>query len=211
MTIKRVFTHTLAVAGLVALAACETTSPSGSSTSAPEQPEQQQSQAPQQPTQSATDPAQAQQGTQQGAPVAIFVAATTEQPGWHPIELESGNLYLNPEPVVIQNDLTGVQAGAGDDGIGLLALELNPEGQSKVQKATSDHPNMRLALIVGQTLLAAPGYAEPVMQEQLVFAVGSEDNANAVARAIAGVPEDAPAANPGTGAGGTSPAPASVN
>src|SRR5699024_3470125 len=132
-----------------------------------------------------------------GEQVAVFVADFDEQDGWHPVPLDSGNLYINPEPIVMRNDLAGVQAGKSEDDEGLLALSLTAEGQERVTQATTQYPGMRLALIVGNTLLAAPGYSEPVVNEHLIFAVGTEENAMAVARAIAGVDED----DPGEGAG----------
>ncbi|HCP76455.1 MAG TPA: hypothetical protein DIU11_01635, partial [Pusillimonas sp.] len=51
------------------------------------------------------------------------------------------------------------------------------------------NPNKRLALVVGSTMLAAPGYTTQVSTDQLVFGVGSEANATAAARAIAGAQE----------------------
>lgn len=123
----------------------------------------------------------------QGAPVAVFLADTVSQQGWTPVQIQAGTLYVNPQPVITRDDLTGVQAGASQDGSGLLALALNNVGQKKVTDITTQNPNKRLALVVGRTMLAAPSFTTPVNTDQLVFAVGSEENATAAARAIAGV------------------------
>ncbi|MFC3338846.1 SecDF P1 head subdomain-containing protein [Paracandidimonas soli] len=139
------------------------------------------------------------QDEEQGIPVAVLLADTVQHEGWVSVPLNEGSmLYLNPEPIVTRNDLTGVQAGSSRDGEGLLALELSQQASEHVKRVTTDNPKRRLALIVGRTLMAAPGYAEPVSTEQLVFAVGTEQNATAAARAIAGVPQegDAPSTPP---------------
>lgn len=147
----------------------------------------------------------------QGAPVAVFLADTAMQSGWTPVNLQSGMLYVNPQPVITRADLSGIQAGSNKQGEGLLALELNEAGKKKIAETTAKNPNKRLALVVGRTMMAAPGYSVPVTTGQLVFAVGTEENATAAARAIAGVQEGdssgtgvAPATGsgtPGKGAG----------
>lgn len=185
MKIRRTLVRVLVPVSMVVLAACQTKPTAETPATAPDQTQQP---ATQQSSPQETTPRQ--QGSSMGAPVAVFLADTTMQDGWRPVELDAGTLYLNPQPVVIRDDLTGVQAGSNKDGDGLLALELSPEGQRKVTQATTDNPNKRLALIVGQTMLAAPGYNSPVTTGHLIFAVGTEQNATAAARAIAGVPDD---------------------
>lgn len=185
MTIQRTLARILASISLLVLAACQTTPPAQTDAAVPDQaaaPESVPSTTPEAVTQ--------QHAAAQGAPVAVFIASTETRDGWQPVQLDVGNLYLNPQPVVIRDDLTGVQAGASQEGDGLLALELTSDAQSRVRQATTENPNMRLALIVGQTMLAAPGYTEPVTTPHLIFVVGTEQNAMAAARAIAGVPAD---------------------
>jgi len=170
---------------LVALAACQTTP--GQQTTASQSPattpaETTTAQQPQ--------PETSIQAERQGAPVAVFLADTTLRSGWTPVNLDTGTLYVNPQPVITRADLTGIQAGSNKAGDGLLALELNEEGKRKVLDITTQNPNRRLALVVGRTMLAAPGYTEPVTTGHLIFAVGTEQNATAAARAIAGVPQD---------------------
>lgn len=187
MIIQRILVRITALLSLLVLAACQTTPSSQTETAAatPQAtpaPQVEQESAPAAPTQ--------QPGSSQGAPVAVFLASSDVREGWQSVQLDVGQLYLNPQPVIIRDDLTGVQAGVSAEGDGLLALELDPEGQSRVTQATTENPNMRLALIVGRTLLAAPGYNEPVTTPHLIFVVGTEQNALSAARAIAGVPAD---------------------
>ena len=188
------FSRLLAPACLLLLAACQTTSPTNTAEPAT------QSTAPSAGTQSAQPSApEGAQTEEQGIPVAVLLADTVEHEGWVSVALNEGSmLYMNPEPIVTRNDLTGVQAGSSSDGEGLLALELDEAAAQNVTRITTDNPNGRLALIVGRTLMAAPGYAEPVTTQQLVFAVGTEENATAAARAIAGVDEQADQAAPAT-------------
>jgi preprotein translocase subunit SecD len=133
---------------------------------------------------------QTQAAQQQGAPVAVFMADTVQQTGWTPVNLESGALYVNPQPIITRTDLAGIKAGTNKQGDGLLALELNEAGKQKVADATAKSPNKRLALVVGRTMMAAPAYTTAVTSGHLVFAVGTEQNAMAAARAIAGAPDD---------------------
>ncbi|HWK70060.1 SecDF P1 head subdomain-containing protein [Pollutimonas sp. M17] len=184
MKATRMLGRVLVPASLLLLAACQTT-PGQKPVAAADQPAQSQSQAPATPA-----PETTMQAQQQGAPVAVYLADTTLQAGWTPVNIQSSTLYVNPAPVITRADLTGVQAGASKEGEGLLALELNEEGKRKVADTTTKNPNRRLALVVGRTMLAAPGYTTPVNSPHLIFAVGTEENATAAARAIAGVPAD---------------------
>ncbi len=174
----------IALAGL--LAACQTVPPGSSAPG--ETPDGTTSTAP---APGPQDSAQTQQpGARQPAPVAVLLADTVEQEGWTAVPVQEGTLYVNPRPVITRDDLTGVQAGRGRSGEGLLALALNADARLRLQEATAQFPNKRLALVVGRTMLAAPSYTTPVDTDQLVFPVGSEQNAAAAARAIAG--QDAP-------------------
>lgn len=141
------------------------------------------------------------QAARQGAPVAVFLADTQEHAGWRPVQIQSGTIYLNPQPVITRQDLNDVRAGSSPQGDGLLALGLTDVGKKKVQDITAANPNMRLALVVGRTMMAAPGYSSPVATDQLVFGVGTEANATAAARAIAGVASE-PVAGAGAGVKG---------
>jgi preprotein translocase subunit SecD len=196
MMTARTLARVLAPISLAVLAACQTTSPTQKT--APDSSAQTAT-----PAQTAATQAEAQtQAQSQGAPVAVFLADTAARNGWTPVDIDSGKLFVNPQPVLTRDDLSGVQAGTSKDGAGLLALQLNDSGKAKIKDATTKNPNLRLALVVGRTMLAAPGYTTPVMSDQLIFSVGSEQNATAAARAIAGVPQD------GTGDAQQPPAPA---
>jgi preprotein translocase subunit SecD len=151
------------------------------------------------------------QASRQGAPVAVYLADTAVRSDWTAVQIHDGTLYVNPKPVLTRNDLSGIKAGSNKNGDGLLALDLNDAGQKKVNAITTQNPNKRLALVVGRTMMAAPTYSVPVNTHQLVFPVGTEQNAVAAARAIAGtdaVP-DAPAKAQPAPAAARSTAPAS--
>lgn len=137
-----------------------------------------------------------QQAQRQGAPIAVFLADTTMQSGWTPVAIQSGTLYVNPQPVITRDDLSGIQAGSNKQGEGLLALQLNDSGKAKVADITTKNPNKRLALVVGRTMMAAPGYTTPVTTGHLIFAVGTEENATAAARAVAGVDDNGASTSP---------------
>lgn len=181
-------------ASLLFLAACQSV-PTDNTTAATSQT----------PGVSTPQPETGTQAQSQGAPVAVFLADTKNQAGWTPVSLQTGTLYVNPQPVLTRADLTGIQAGSNKTGEGLLALELNDAGKRKVADITTKNPNMRLALVVGRTMMAAPGYTTPVTSGQLVFAVGTEQNATAAARAIAGQPDNGTGS---TGSTGNTPTPA---
>ncbi|GAA0227953.1 hypothetical protein GCM10009125_16200 [Castellaniella daejeonensis] len=124
----------------------------------------------------------------------VFLADTRSRPDWTPVALKpSGVLYVRPTAIIGRDDLIGIQSATDQKGEGILVLILSDEGLRKMHEATAANPGLRLALVVGHTMLAAPGYAAPVSQQQLAFAVGSARNAELAARSVAGV-ESAPSA-----------------
>lgn len=195
MNTVRKLSRILVPASLVLLAACQSVPGKKASTSTPP------AAASTTPAPGAPQPDSTMQAQHQGAPVAVFLADTVIQTGWTPVNIQSGTLYVNPQPIITRDDLSGVQAGSNKEGEGLLALQLNEAGQSKIVDATTKNPNKRLALVVGRTMLAAPSYTTPVTTGHLIFAVGTEQNATAAARAIAGAPPEG-----GTGASSATPA-----
>ncbi|RII82044.1 hypothetical protein [Neopusillimonas maritima] len=168
---------------LLALAACQTMPGDTTSTQPSTTPS---TTAPEPGSAASQEQSEALQAARQGAPVAVFLADTQEQAGWRAVQIQSGTLYINPQPVITREDLVDVRAGTSRQGDGLLALGLSELGRKKVENITAANPNKRLALVVGRTMLAAPGYSTQVSTDQLVFGVGSEANATAAARAIAG-------------------------
>jgi len=171
---------------LLALAACQTMPGDTTSTQPSTTPS---TTAPEPGSAASQEQSEALQAARQGAPVAVFLADTQEQAGWRAVQIQSGTLYINPQPVITREDLVDVRAGTSRQGDGLLALGLSELGRKKVENITAANPNKRLALVVGRTMLAAPGYSTQVSTDQLVFGVGSEANATAAARAIAGAQE----------------------
>lgn len=185
MKAVHVLSRSLLAASLVVLAACQSLPSKNNATAKAEQP---------------VAPATVQ-ASNQGASVAVFLADTKMHSGWTPVKIQAGTLYVNPQPILTRDDLTGIKAGTNKGGEGLLALALNDAGQKRVTDITTQNPNKRLALVVGRTMMAAPGYTTPVKTEQLVFPVGTEQNATAAAQAIAG-----PSAVPDSGKGSSTPA-----
>lgn len=102
-------------------------------------------------------------------------------------------LYVKPAAVISRSDLMGIQSATDQKGDGILVLILNDEGLKKMRAATTANPGLRLALVVGHTMLAAPGYAAPITQQKLAFGVGSAHNAELAARSVAGVDATPPA------------------
>src|SRR3546814_7651038 len=133
MKATRVLGRILVPVSLLLLAACQTVpGKKGATSSSQAEPQ--------------TSAAQAEttiQAQGQGAPVAVYLANTTLQAGWNSVAIQSGTLYVNPQPVITRADLSGVQAGASKQGEGLLALELNENGKKKVIDNTTKNPHMR--------------------------------------------------------------------
>ncbi len=124
----------------------------------------------------------------QAADLRVFLADAQPRPGWTEVALKpKGVLYVRTTPVISRADLVGIQPATDQSGGGILILSLSDEGLRKIQAATAAHPGLRLALVVGHTMLAAPGYAAPIREKQLAFGVGSRRNAEIAARAVAGV------------------------
>ncbi|HLT99101.1 MAG TPA: hypothetical protein VKZ70_05110 [Burkholderiaceae bacterium] len=206
MKVTRILTRSSLALALAALAACQTAPVQQDTAVQTTDPAATVSEATQAPEPESVAPA-----ASQGAPVAVLLADTVQHEGWRAVQVGTGStLYLDPRPLVIRDDLTGVQAGANQQGQGLLALMINDSARQRLQDATTSNPNRRLALVVGSTLMAAPSYSEPVTSGQLIFPVGTEDNATAAARAIAGVDETGAPMPPSTdpaGAASTAPRP----
>ncbi len=117
----------------------------------------------------------------------IFLADTKPQADWVEIQLdESNTLYMEPDPFLTRNDLSSVEAGTAETGEGLLALTLNETATQRLTTITQQNPGKRLALVVDGTLLAIPGYSEPITEGRLIFMVGSKENAVTAAQIIAG-------------------------
>ena len=142
-----------------------------------------------------TQPAQPITENRQALGLRVFLADTRSRPGWAPVTLKpSGVLYVQPTAIIDRSDLMGIQSATDQKGDGILVLILNDVGLRKMRDATAANPGLRLALVVGHTMLAAPGYAAPIRQQKLAFSVGSARNAELAARAVAGVEPD-PAAD----------------
>ncbi|HUH39564.1 MAG TPA: hypothetical protein VL024_01720 [Castellaniella sp.] len=134
------------------------------------------------------DDQQAIQANAQAADLRVFLADVKPRPGWVPIPMKpSGVLYVHTAPVISRSDLLGIQSATDQSGGGILILALSDEGYRKIHAATAANPGLRLALVVGQTMLAAPAYAAPIREKKLAFGVGSRHNAELAARAVAGV------------------------
>ena len=146
-----------------------------------------------QPAQTSSGPPQTITDNRQALDLRVFLADTRPQPGWAQVSLKpSGLLYVRPTAIIDRSDLMAIQAATDQKGDGILVLILSDDGLRKMRAATAANPGLRLALVVGQTMLAAPGYASPISQQQLAFGVGSARNAELAARSVAGV-EPAPA------------------
>ncbi len=136
-----------------------------------------------------SDPVQPLANDRQATDLRVFLADVHDHPGWTPVPLKpSGILYVRTDAIINRSDLMGIQSATDQAGGGLLVLILKDEGLAKLRAATSAHPGLRLALVVGQIMLAAPAYATPISEQKLAFAVGSLRNAEIAARSVAGVP-----------------------
>lgn len=136
-----------------------------------------------------SDPVHAVTANREAVDLRVFLADTRSHPGWTPVPLKpSGLLYVRTDAIIDRSDLMGIQSATDQAGGGVLMLILKDEGLKKVRAATAAHPGLRLALVVGQIMLAAPAYAAPVQEQQLAFGVGSAHNADIAARSVAGVP-----------------------
>ena len=118
---------------LLALAACQTMPGDTTSTQPSTTPS---TTAPEPGSAASQERPEALQAERQGAPVAVFLADTEEQAGWRPVQIQSGTLYINPQPVITREDLVDVRAGTSRQGDGLLALGLSELGRKKVENIT---------------------------------------------------------------------------
>lgn len=175
-TLSRFF----APVALLALAACQTV-PSGDAAAPAPAPSPAVEQA------DRVEPSAQEPEAQMAEPLLVFLADTNPQSNWVQVDIDSANsLYMEPEPFLTRSDLASVEAGTSAEGDGLLALSLKEEAAQRLLTITQTHPGKRLALVVDGTLLAIPGYSEPIDEGRLIFMVGSKENAITAAQIIAG-------------------------
>ncbi|HLR81759.1 MAG TPA: hypothetical protein VK051_01355 [Paenalcaligenes sp.] len=121
------------------------------------------------------------------SPMMVFLADFEPVDNWAEVVLdEETTLYLQPEPSFTRDDLMSVETYSSDSGEGLLALMLTDAARQRLENITTENPDRRLALAVDGTLLAVPRYSEPLTNGQLVFMVGTVENAQTAAQIIAG-------------------------
>jgi len=121
------------------------------------------------------------------SPMMVFLADFEPVDGWAEVVLdEDSTLYIQPEPSFTRDDLMSVETYSSESGEGLLALMLTDPARQRLEDITTQNPGRRLALAVDGTLLAVPRYSEPLTNGQLVFMVGSVENAQTAAQIIAG-------------------------
>jgi len=121
------------------------------------------------------------------SPMMVFLADFEPVDDWAEVVLdEETTLYLQPEPSFTRDDLMSVETYSSDSGEGLLALMLTDAARQRLESITTENPDRRLALAVDGTLLAVPRYSEPLTNGQLVFMVGTVENAQTAAEIIAG-------------------------
>lgn len=193
MAFAKVMSRGMAAFGLVALVACQTTPQDEASMI--EQPDTAQQApdaglTPTEPSSSSTAQSEALEQDVEYSPLMVFLADFEPQTDWVEVVLdEERTLYLQPDPSFTRDDLLSVETYSSESGEGLLALMLTEPATERLKNLTTQNPDRRLALAVDGTLLSVPRYSEPLLDGQLVFMVGSVQNAETAARIIAG--EDA--------------------
>jgi hypothetical protein len=118
--------------------------------------------------------------------ISVFVADTVPHDDWVAVPVKDDTLYIKSDPALRLSDLLGIQAGNNDKGEGLLAVDITDTAKAALASLTTTHENLRLALIVGQTLVAAPTYISPVDSSRLIFPVGAPQDAEQLVRLVAG-------------------------
>ncbi len=121
--------------------------------------------------------------------ISIFVADTNPHDDWIAVPVKDETLYIKSDPALRLTDLLGIQAGNNDKGEGLLAVDITDTAKAALASLTTTHENLRLALIVGQTLVAAPTYISPVDSSRLIFPIGKPQDAEKLVRLVAGQAE----------------------
>lgn len=133
------------------------------------------------------DPSAQGAEAQMDGPLMVFLADTKPHADWAEVEIDTNNLlYMEPEPFLTRSDLASIEAGTSEEGDGLLALTLNQAASDRLTRVTQLNPGKRLALVVDGTLLAIPGFSEPINEGRLIFMVGTKENAVTAAQIIAG-------------------------
>ncbi|HLS16262.1 MAG TPA: hypothetical protein VK049_00320 [Paenalcaligenes sp.] len=191
MKIAKGLGRSLAAFSVLTLMACQTTPHDATpAEDAPAETTEQEQSATTAPVEPGARTGQGTEATDQEveySPMMVFLADFEPVDGWAEVTLdEETTLYLQPEPSFTRDDLMSVETYSSDSGEGLLALMLTDTARQRLENITTENPDRRLALAVDGTLLAVPRYSEPLTNGQLVFMVGSVENAQTAAEIIAG-------------------------
>jgi len=200
----------MALALVVALAGCKTTSQTQTEAAMQESQEAQ--------TSTSSGPASPSAGasagtdstprssTQAAAPagasrVEFYLAQTNPGEGMTEVVLPDGKLYLQPEPVLTRSDLAEVAAVVDRQGNHFVGLSFTELGAHRLAEVSRNNIGSLMALVIDRQLVAAPRIAEPLSRGVLMFGTPDAESASRIAQAIRG--SQAPAAVP------SSPSPSS--
>jgi hypothetical protein len=109
-------------------------------------------------------------------------------PGLRPVIVATGRtLYLHPEPVVVNGDITQAQVVQGNrpDTFG-VSLSLTADGGAKMLRATQNHLGRPLAILVDGEVIAAPVVRSPTSTSGIISGNFTRAEAERIASGILG-------------------------
>jgi preprotein translocase subunit SecD len=124
----------------------------------------------------------------QPVPLYIHVSSPTPLRGWDKAVVAQDTLYIDPLPAITSQDLTHIDPMANDKNQGFIGLYFNDAGKAKLLKMSTQHKGKRVAVLLGDQIVAAPQLADPLSDGVMIFGVVSPQAAQIIAHAVAGLP-----------------------
>ncbi|MGC3963035.1 MAG: hypothetical protein QM803_06790 [Rhodocyclaceae bacterium] len=134
--------------------------------------------------------AQAPQAAQvvKAEPLYILMTSPKEVKGWDRTTIGQDTVYINPKPLLGSADLTNIDPLANKDGQGFIGLYFNDAGKTKLADVSRANSGQRIAVVVGQDIVALPLLKDPLNDGFMMFGVVSPQAAQIIAHKVAGQP-----------------------
>jgi hypothetical protein len=96
-------------------------------------------------------------------------------------------VYLHPEPLVENGDITGAEVSPGDGGAMAVAVIFSEEAAARMLRATEQHLGRPIAILLDGELVAAPVVRSPISDSAVITGRYSRADAERIAAGVLGV------------------------
>lgn len=125
---------------------------------------------------------------QPDAIVEFFLAETAPGEGLikRTVEETDHDVWLPAEPILSNQHFMEAQVGIDPDQMPLVTLKLNEAGAAIIRKASREHVDKPLAVVVDGEVIMAPLIRAPMGAEVMITGIKTMDEAKRIARSLSG-------------------------